>query len=323
MLGIDVSKATLACALLDPQSKQLLWEQSLPNSPQGIAHLLAHTPPEAAWVLEPTGRYSTRVAQQAAAAGRQVLLAPSRRAQHFLQSLPTRAKTDRLDSRGLGLYALSVPLRPYPLPSPAQDRLQQLLAVRQTLAQDLARYQQQRRELPVGAEWLAPVITAAQAQIKKLDQQIAAAKQEFPVMARLQQVHGIGPVTAAAVAVRLSRSDFTHPDQFVSFIGLDVRVRQSGQRKGHMGLTRQGDAQLRRLLYLCAQASLRAKDSPFLAQYEREQKKGLSKTAALCAVARKLARLCWSLARHGTEYDPQRVYRHPSQPVSEAADTTP
>jgi transposase len=312
MLGIDVSKDQLTCACLDPHSKRLLWETTVPNSPEGVAQLLQRTPLAVAWVLEPTGRYSAPVARQARCAGRAVLLAVPRRAHHFLESLPTRAKTDRLDSRGLGLYALSVSLPDYPLPTPAVERLQQLLTVRKTLAQDLARYRQQCQALPLGQELLAPVITATKQQLRKLDRQIEAAHNDFPLMQRLQQVPGIGPVTAAQVAARLATSDFAHPDQFVSFIGLDIRVRQSGKRKGHQGLTKQGEAELRRLFYLCAQASLRAKDSPFVAQYEREQKKGLSKTAALCAIARKMARLCWSLARHETEYDPKRIYRHPS-----------
>jgi transposase len=319
MLGIDVSKDQLTCALLDPASKQVRWERTVPNSPQGISQLLQSTPSDAPWVLEPTGRYSAPIARQAKAAGWAVLLAVPRRAHHFLQSLPKRAKTDKLDSRGLGLYALSVELPDYPLPTPAVERLQQLLTVRKTLSADLARYQQQCQTLPLGQELLAPVITATKAQIKKLDQQIEAAQHDFPLMARLQQVPGIGKITAARVAARLATSDFAHPDQFVSFIGLDVRVRQSGQRQGHYGLSKHGDAELRRLFYLCAQATLRANGSPFLAQYEREQQKGLAKTAALCAVARKLARLCWSLARHGSEYDPQRVYRDPRQPTSEAA----
>jgi transposase len=311
MLGIDVSKDQLACALLDPTSKQRLWERTVPNTIQGIDQLLGCTPAGVAWVLEPTGHSSTRVARQAHQAGRSVLLAVPRRAQHFLQSLPHRAKTDRLDSRGLGLSALAVPLRPSPQPTPESERLQQLLAVRKTLAQDLARYQQQCQALPLGATLLAPVVTTAQQQLKELDRQIAAAQTQFPLMARLRQGHGIGAVTAAQVAARLSTHDFDHPDQFVSFIGLDIRVRQSGKRSGHQGLSKHGDAELRRLFYWCAQASLRAKNSPFVAQYEREQKKGLSKTAALCAVARKMARLCWSLARHGSEYDPARVFQPP------------
>ena len=77
-------------------------------------------------------------------------------------------------------------------------------------------------------------------------------------------------------------------------------------------LTKQGDGELRRLLYLAAQANLRSRNSPFKAQYERERAKGLSSTAALaalCAVARKLARLAWSLHKHGSTYDPNRVHQ--------------
>lgn len=61
------------------------------------------------------------------------------------------------------------------------------------------------------------------------------------------------------------------------------------------------------LLFLCASASLRAKDPVFKEQCEREKAKGLPTTAALCAVARKIAKVCWSIARHGTDYDPARV----------------
>ena len=78
MLGIDVSKEQLVCACLDPTSKRLLWEMTVPNSAQGVAQLLQRTPPATAWVLEPTGRYSASVAREARAAGRCVLLAEPR-----------------------------------------------------------------------------------------------------------------------------------------------------------------------------------------------------------------------------------------------------
>ena len=128
-------------------------------------------------------------------------------------------------------------------------------------------------------------------------------------MKRLQGVPGIGPVSAVALVVRLKSSDFASYDQFVAYVGLDVRVRQSGQRKGTLGLTKQGDAELRRLLYLCASASVTAKNSPLAEQYERELAKGLPRTAALNALARKLARLCWSMHRYRTSYDPARVHQ--------------
>ena len=107
MLGIDVSKDTLACTWLDATTRQTLWEGTVPNTTHGVNCLLRRIPAESPWVLEPTGRYSTSVARQACAAGRQVLLASPKKAKCFLQSVQSRAKTDRLDSRGLGLYPLA------------------------------------------------------------------------------------------------------------------------------------------------------------------------------------------------------------------------
>src|SRR6202158_4677462 len=64
MLGIDVSKDTLACARLDSDSRKVLWELTVPNSPAGVQQLLRRMPHQEASVMEPTGRYSTKVAVQ-------------------------------------------------------------------------------------------------------------------------------------------------------------------------------------------------------------------------------------------------------------------
>lgn len=316
MLGLDVSKATLAGTLVEARSRRVLWEQTVPNTADGVQHLLAASPPACPWVLEPTGSWSAPVARQAQAAGRQVLLAPPKQAKAFLAAVQARAKTDRLDSRGLALYALAVPLRPYPLKSAPVEHLDQLLAARTGLVRSLTSLRQQRAALPAAAGPLEGAIAAVEAQRKALDRQIAAhTRAHLPAAAALQRVPGIGPVTAAAVASCLTAKQFAHPDQFVAYVGMDVRVRDSGRRRGQRALTKQGHAELRRLLYVCAQASLRARHSPFKAQYERERAKGLATTAALCAVARKLARVCWSLHRHGTPFDATRVYQQPAPPA--------
>lgn len=326
MLGIDVSKAELSTTLLDSGDGRVCWQLVVPNTPAGVHRLLQRTPRQSPWVLEPTGRYSTPVARQAQAAGRTVLLAPPRRAKAFLAAVQPRAKTDRLDSAGLARYARAVPLRPYPLKAEAMDTLDQLLAARTGLSQSLARLRQQRASLPAAAGALDGAIADLSARLTALDRQIASQRQAaLPAAQALLSVPGIGPVTAAAVASCLASKRFAHPDQFVAYIGLDVRVRDSGTRRGRRALSKQGDAELRRLLFLCAQANLRRRDpdNPFTAQYARERAKGLSSTAALNAVARKLARTCWSLHQHGTTYDPARVHRQSAAPSSRTVDTQP
>ena len=103
MVGIDVSKATLAVTWVNGQTHQVEWEASVPNTVDGVRQLLSATPAGLPWVLEPTGRYSLAVARQAQAAQRTVLLAQPKAAKAFLSALRPRAKTDRLDSRGLAL----------------------------------------------------------------------------------------------------------------------------------------------------------------------------------------------------------------------------
>jgi transposase len=316
MLGIDVSKNTLACSLVEASSQQRLWFMTVPNTPEGIQTLLQKTPPHTPWVLEPTGRYSLPVVQAAYQAGQSVCMAPPRQAKAFLNSLQSRAKTDKIDSLGLARFGLSRPLPPYPIKEAALETIDQLLSARKLLSSSISRIQLQQKELPEAAPFLQDAIADLKQRMRRVDQEIASRAAQIPAMAsarEMQKVPGIGPVTAAAVTARLSAKAFSHPDQFVAYVGLDVDKRESGQRKGERGLTHQGDAELRRLLYLCAQANLRIQDSPFKAQYQRERAKGLSSTAALCAVARKLARLCWSLHKHQTIYDPARVYQQPKR----------
>ena len=192
------------------------------------------------------------------------------------------------------------------------EQIDQLLSVRKSLSASLASFGLQARELTYAAAALEPVMAALQTQKEEVDKQIAqmtATHEEFSIAAELEKVPGFGKVTAATLASRLAARTFGHSDQFVAYCGLDVGVRQSGKKNGQTGLTKQGEGELRRLLYLAAQSNLRSRNSPFKAQYEKERAKGLSSTAALCAVARKLARLAWSLHKHCTPYDPKRVYQ--------------
>ena len=328
VLGVDVSKATLSSSLLDPGTRRALWQAECPNTPCGIRSLLKKTPAQVPLVLEPTGRYGQLVAKEARAAGRQVLLAEPRRAKAFLRSVQSRAKTDTLDSAGLALFALSQPLPPYPLKSEMTEELDQLLSARRGIAAALARLEQQAKELPYAKEALAEAIRSLRQQRDRLDGKIEElTRTKDPernslagAAQTLLKIPGIGPVTAAALASRLCSRAFCHSDQFVAYIGLDIRIVQSGRKRGQLGLSKQGDGELRRLLFNCARAATLAKGSPFREHYERERAKGLSRTAAHCAVARKLARLSWSLVKHGGSYDPERVYRRvEKKPESQSA----
>jgi len=106
-----------------------------------------------------------------------VRLAPPRKAKAYLQSLQSRAKTDKLDAKGLARFGLTRPRdqqrAPYPIKSETVDRLDQLLSARKGLSRSLSRLSLQRSALPYAQQSLTTVIDGIHQEIERLDQQIA------------------------------------------------------------------------------------------------------------------------------------------------------
>ncbi|MEP7156025.1 MAG: hypothetical protein ABI905_09640 [Betaproteobacteria bacterium] len=69
-----------------------------------------------------------------------------------------------------------------------------------------------------------------------------------------------------------------------------------------------GPAELRRLLYNAAMSA--ARTAVWKPLYQRELAKGLSTTAALNILARKLLRIAFSLFKHATNFDPAIILKN-------------
>ena len=117
---------------------------------------------------------------------------------------------------------------------------------------------------------------------------------------RCQAIEGVGVLTSIALTTTYHRGAFSGADAFIAFIGMDVRVRDSGRMRGRRKPTKKGDPQLRRRLCMTARRS--ATWEPF---YERMRSRGLASIQALVALARKLARVAFSLLKNQTQYQPK------------------
>jgi transposase len=119
---------------------------------------------------------------------------------------------------------------------------------------------------------------------------------------RLMTIPGVGWVTALSIIAVIGEVDrFPSPEQFVGYLGLDPRVRQSGDRAARTGhISRQGQAHARGLLIEAAHSAIRT-PGPLRGFFVRlKDRRGTQ--VALCATARKLAVLCWHPLTSGEEY---------------------
>ena len=160
-------------------------------------------------------------------------------------------------------------------------------------------------------------------QIRAYDERIKQlCRLRYPDTDRLQQVAGVGALTALTyVLVLEDPSRFDTSRAVGPYLGLKPRRRESGDRNPQLGITKRGDAMLRRLLVGSAHYIL----GPFGPQCDL-RRWGLqlaargganAKKRAAVAVARKLAVLLHRLWVSGQPYDPS--YNNPvSEQVAEA-----
>jgi transposase len=157
---------------------------------------------------------------------------------------------------------------------------------------------------------LRDLITDLTRRIREYERVLAqVAKERYPEIAVLQQVRGVGPVTAAALVLSIEDpTRFADSRHVGSWLGLCPRNHASGDSDPELRVSKAGDGYLRRLLVQCAHYILGpfGEDCDLKRFGQRLAARGGSgaKKRAAVAVARKLAVLLHRLWRNGLVYEP-------------------
>jgi transposase len=139
-------------------------------------------------------------------------------------------------------------------------------------------------------------------ELAQVDRDIALEAIDDPVVARLMTVPGIDVTVAISILAAVGDfSRFDSPDRLVSYLGLNPRVRQSGDGPASYGrITKAGPAQARGMLVEAAFSASRA-PGPLRAFYRRvKDRRGFQ--IATVATARKMTVLCWHLVTKNEDY---------------------
>ena len=159
---------------------------------------------------------------------------------------------------------------------------------------------------------LVEEIRLLEARIAQLERELTALAKQSPACTTLLSIPGIGLLTATAMVAATSGqvSHFKDARHFASWFGLTPKEHSSGSTRRLGRISKRGDRYLRMLLTHGARSVLRAAS---VAQATGRQIDSLRHWAltvqgrtnhnkAACALANKLARICYAVLRNGEPY---------------------
>lgn len=271
-------------------------------------------------VLEATGGYEAALLAYAYEQGWGVSMPNPKKVRDWAKGVGYRVKTDRVDARILAHYGVErqPPLRPQLAVEVTQ--LDSLLKRRQDLEQTLHQEQTRLSEM-AGRPGLAPQVEESLRQvIEALTQALASIEQAIedltakhePLqtqMVRLLALPGVGPKVVLPLLVKLFQwhnltSGEGDAAGLVAYIGLDPQPYESGRSvRKHAGISKMGDSEVRRLLYMGALGGVRG-NNPLKPFYQRLVGRGKAKKVALVAAARKILVWAWTLFSRQIDWNP-------------------
>jgi transposase len=348
-IGMDLGDKISRYCVLD-QAGEILYERATPTSKKGMMRVYGSL--ARCRIGIEVGTHSPWISRLLKKLGHEVYVANSRRLDLITRS---DRKDDRMDARTLARLVRMDPKFLHPIQHRSEEAQSYLTVIRmragfmemrtkainevrgvtkafgERLAQCDAdqvcpeKMAEDLKELPELARWavyekLEAVVWLTR-RIKTMDGKVAQiAREQYPETARLTQVQGVGELTALTYILTLEDANrFSHSRDAGSYVGLRPKRRDSGEKQSQLGISKDGDRYLRKLLVQSAQYIL-GRNGP-----DTDLKRwGLklagpgnrnAKKRAVVAVARKLAVLLHRLWVSGERYEPLRN----SEPKPQAA----
>ena len=146
--------------------------------------------------------------------------------------------------------------------------------------------------------------------IKALEEQMAKYLSQIPYSRSILSLKGIGKITVAGLVGEVGDfRKFKTISEITKLAGLDLFEVSSGKHKGLRRISKRGRALMRKLLFFAALNAVKS-HGVMHGKYHTMLDNGTPKIKALVAVARKLLRIIFALARDNTEYDEHYVRKH-------------
>ncbi len=330
-IGLDVHREFCEVAICE--DGEVRSAGRVPSTPEGVKTLAESLLPSDRVALEVTGSCWEVARILEPHVNRVVVVSPD-----DTGIASARAKTDKLDARALASLLWKGELEAVWMPDERCRILRRRLARREQLVHSRSRVKNEihaclqrrlQKKPPYsdlfgvkGREWLAELdlpleeresVDAGIRQIEFLDREIAAVEKliaqqalSWPEIRRLMTVPGVNLICAASFIAAVGNPyRFLTSRKLVAYLGLDPRVKQSGEAPARSGrISKRGSPAARWALVEAAWTAV-LQPGPLHGFYERiKARRGHGK--AIVATARKLAVLFWCMLTRSQDYAHQQ-----------------
>lgn len=275
VLGLDVGKSSHWACLID-RDGEVLASAPVRNREAELDALFASAPAGTLVVVDQFRNIGSLAVRRARAAGLGVAYLPGLAASRAAGLFAGEAKTDERDAAVIARTALGVPDSLSGVPGRGE-------------ALEAARALSSQRD---------HVVACATRDKNRLR---AALLEGDETYACLLTVPGIGPRTAAQLAVSVDIGRFPDHDHLASYCGIAPRVRSSGTSVRSVRASRRGDARLKSLLIFSCNSLVRS-SGRYGEYYRACRARGMGHGRALKAVARKRLRAIYAVMRDRVPY---------------------
>jgi len=149
---------------------------------------------------------------------------------------------------------------------------------------------------------LITIIAQENTFIDRIEKQLCCYLQQIPYSHSLLSLKGIGVITVAGLIGEVGDfGKFSTIAELMKLAGLDLFEISSGRHQGQRHISKRGRPLIRKLLFFAAINAVR-RTGIMHVPYKRMCERGMPKLKALIAIARKLLRIIFALARNNTTY---------------------
>lgn len=326
VVGVDISKDDFHVCIkekISGSNVKIKGTRSFSNNSKGFIELMEwvskRTLPNSSvlYVMEATGTYFENLAYYLHEKGCLVSVVLANKIMHYAKSLNLKTKTDKVDAAmiaGIGIE------RDFPKWKPMSKNFKELRDLCRemlSLKKKRSRAKCQLHAMEYSHEKTVSVLKIKKNQIEFYENSIQEIEFEIKrivdadsdLKARIEKiatVKGLGLITIVIVLCETNGFElFNNIRQVVSYSGLDIQMKESGNFKGKTRISKKGNVRIRQCLFMPALTATMHNEK-IKSLYERINERNPDiKKKGVVAGMRKLLILIFVLWKKNEEYDPQ------------------